>query len=122
MSFDETAVSHGGEVLTFLAIGAAVGVAIGIAKRLAEGRAPETWNVGKVIERILLLCCIGALIWLLVIGQYVLAAGLILLLASISLKLWFADRLPLDWPDWLVLLIASIPVWIFLLALPYLTR
>ncbi|KAI93966.1 hypothetical protein T281_13625 [Rhodomicrobium udaipurense JA643] len=44
MSVYETAVSHGGEVLTFLAIGAAVGVAIGIAKRLAEGRAPATWN------------------------------------------------------------------------------
>jgi hypothetical protein len=119
MSVYETAVSHGGEALTFLAIGAAVGVAIGIAKRLAEGRAPATWNVEKVIEHILLLCCIGLLIWLLVIGQYVIAAALVLLLASISFKLWFADRLPLHWPLWLVMLIASIRVWLILLALPY---
>ncbi|MBJ7534553.1 hypothetical protein JDN40_10600 [Rhodomicrobium vannielii ATCC 17100] len=76
----------------------------------------------RIFGRVALSIFIVALAACIVMGNYAAAIGGALIVASAYIKFGLADRLPLHWPEWLGLLIASIPMWIFMLALPYLTK
>jgi len=73
--------------------------------------------MSRAILTITLAVFFGSAIYALLNEQYAVVIGLMLVPASLFLKLWIASKMPDDWPEWATLAIGSLPVWIVLLAI-----